>query len=35
VQANLRDVFRAAGEFIDGTADERYAFALPNAQIKN
>jgi hypothetical protein len=35
VQANVRDVFRAAGEFIDGTTDENDCFAVPNAQIKN
>lgn len=35
VQANVRDVFKAAGEFIDGTTDENDAFAVPNAQIKN
>lgn len=35
VQANVRDVFKAAGEFIDGTTDENDAFAVPNAQIKH
>lgn len=35
VRANVRDVFRAAGMFIDGTTDENDAFAVPNAQIKN
>jgi hypothetical protein len=35
VQTHVRDVFRAVGEFIDGTTDENDAFAVPNARIKN
>jgi len=35
VQANVRDVFRSAGEFIDGTVDENDPFAVPNAQLKD
>ena len=34
VQANVRDVFKAAGEFIDGTTDENDASPSPT-QIKN
>lgn len=33
VRTNIRDVFSAAGEFIDGTTDAKDAFAVPNAQI--
>ena len=35
VQANVRDIFRAAGELIDGRTDENDEFAVPNAQIKS
>lgn len=34
VQSHVRDVFRSAGEFIDGTTDENDEFAVQNATIK-
>lgn len=34
VQANVRDVFKAAGMLINGTTDENDEFAVPNAQLK-
>ncbi len=35
VQANVRDVFKAAGMLLDGTTDENDELAVPNAQLKN
>lgn len=35
VQANVRDVFKAAGMLIDGTTDENDELAVPNAQVQN
>lgn len=35
MQANVRDVFKAAGMLIDATTDENNELAVPNAQLKN
>ena len=34
VKERIREIFRMAGEAIDGTTDEKSSFSVPNAQFK-